>query len=142
MLKKFPSDKINSTKTTLFFFCELQLITVLLLICNSYMSWSRRSVSLKLCLGFSILDSILFFIKVCIFVQQNAWTLWLYIVKIPSKIKTRPSLLHFLFNVTEILKIVMWDASIIHYLLFSRKNNTCSCASLKINYCDAGSIYL
>ena len=31
---------------------------------------------------------------------------------------------------------------IIHYPLFSRKNNTCSCALFKINYCDAGSIYV
>ena len=36
--KKFPSDKTNGTKNTLFFFRELQLITVLLLICDSYMS--------------------------------------------------------------------------------------------------------
>ena len=32
MLKKIPSDKINGTKS------ELQLITVLLLICDSHMS--------------------------------------------------------------------------------------------------------
>ena len=38
MLKKFPSDKINGTKNTLFFICELQLITVLRLISDSYMS--------------------------------------------------------------------------------------------------------
>ena len=34
---KFPSDNINGTKNVLFFFCELHLITVLLLICDSYM---------------------------------------------------------------------------------------------------------
>ena len=34
----------------------------------------------------------------------------------------------------------MRDAGIIHYPLFSRKNNTCSCALFKIRYCDAGSI--
>ena len=39
MLKKFPSDKINGTKIiSSFFFRELQLITALLLICDSYMS--------------------------------------------------------------------------------------------------------
>ena len=54
----------------------------------------------------------------------------------------RPSLLDSSFNVTEILKILTQDAGIIHYLLFSRKNNTYSCALFKINYCDAGSIYL
>ena len=37
MLKIFPSDKINGTKNALFFFREHQLITVLLLICDSYM---------------------------------------------------------------------------------------------------------
>ena len=58
MLKKFPSNKISSTKNAIFFFCELQLITVLLLICDSYMSWSTRFVSLKLCVEFSIYDSV------------------------------------------------------------------------------------
>ena len=38
MLKKFPSDKINGTKMPCFFFLEIQLITVLHLICDSYMS--------------------------------------------------------------------------------------------------------
>ena len=37
-LKDFPSDKINGTKNALSFIPELQLITVLLLICGSYMS--------------------------------------------------------------------------------------------------------
>ena len=36
--KKFPLDKIDSTKTPSRFFRELQLITVLYLICDSYMS--------------------------------------------------------------------------------------------------------
>ena len=38
MFKKVPSDKINRTKNVSFFFRELQLITILLLICASYMS--------------------------------------------------------------------------------------------------------
>ena len=38
-------------------FRELQLITVLLLIRDSYMSGSTRLISRKLCVGFSILDS-------------------------------------------------------------------------------------
>ena len=46
-----------------FFFRELQLITVLLLICDSYMRWSTRFVSLKLCVGFSIFNSISFLSK-------------------------------------------------------------------------------
>ena len=36
MFKKFPSDKINGTNDALF--RELQLITVLYLSCDSYMS--------------------------------------------------------------------------------------------------------
>ena len=55
MLKKFPTGKINvTTKMHSFFFCGLQLITVLLLIRNSYTNWSTMFVSLKLCVGFSI----------------------------------------------------------------------------------------
>ena len=46
-----------------FFFRELQLITVLLLICDSYMSWSTRFVSLKLYVGISIFESISFLLK-------------------------------------------------------------------------------
>ena len=60
ILKKFPSDKINVQKMPSFFFCELQLITVLLLICNSHVSWNTMFVSLKLCTGFSISDSVSF----------------------------------------------------------------------------------
>ena len=37
-------------------FCELQLTTVLLLTRDSYMSWSTSFISLKLCVGFPILD--------------------------------------------------------------------------------------
>ena len=63
MLKNFPSDKVNGTKNVLFFFRELQLITVLLLICDSYMSWSTRFFSLKLYVGFPIFDSFSFLLK-------------------------------------------------------------------------------
>ena len=45
------------------FFCELQLITVLLSICDSYMSWSARSISLKGWVGFFIFDSFSFLLK-------------------------------------------------------------------------------
>ena len=55
-----------------FFFRELQLITALFLICDSYMSWTTRFVSLKLCVEFSILDFVFVFIKVYIYVQENA----------------------------------------------------------------------
>ena len=58
MLEKLPSDKINGTKNALFFYRELQLIAVLLLIWDCYMSWSTRFISVKLCVGFSIFDSV------------------------------------------------------------------------------------
>ena len=70
ILKIFPSDKINGTKNSFFFFRELQLTTFLLLIYDSYMSWSTWFVCLKLCVGFSIFNSV--------FLQQNAWTLRLW----------------------------------------------------------------
>ena len=57
MLKKFPSEKTLQKMHSLFFH-GLQLITVLFLICNSYMSWSTKFISLKLCVGFSIFDSV------------------------------------------------------------------------------------
>ena len=53
MMQKMPS----------FFFRELQLITVLLLIFDSYMGRSKSFVSLKLCVRFSIFDSLLFLLK-------------------------------------------------------------------------------
>ena len=53
-----------------FFFRELQLITVLLLIRNSYTSWSTRFVSMKLFAGFSIFDSVSFLLK-CIFFSNK-----------------------------------------------------------------------
>ena len=64
MLKKisFGQNK-RYKKCTLFFFRELQLISVLLLICDSYISWSTSLVSLKLWVGFSIFDSVSFLLK-------------------------------------------------------------------------------
>ena len=41
-----------------------------ILICDFYISW------LKVCRGFSIFDSVSFFIKVYIFVQPKGWSLW------------------------------------------------------------------
>ena len=46
-----------------FFWSELQLITVLLFICDSYISWSTGCVSLKHCVGFSFFDSVSFLLK-------------------------------------------------------------------------------
>ena len=55
-----------------FFFRELQLITVLLLIRDSYMSWSTSFDSLKVCVGVSIFDFLSFLL--IFFVQQKTWT--------------------------------------------------------------------
>ena len=44
-------------------FHELQLTTILLSICDFYMSWRTRFISLKLCVGFSIFDSLSFSLK-------------------------------------------------------------------------------
>ena len=65
----------------------LKLITILLLICDFYMNWSTSFCSLKLYAGFSRFRFRFIFIKVYIFAQQNAWTLWLYNVTISFKIK-------------------------------------------------------
>ena len=69
-LKKFPLHKKNGTKIPSFFFCEFQLVTVLLLFYDLYMSWSTSFVSLKLCLGFSILDSVSFLLKFIILLKK------------------------------------------------------------------------
>ena len=53
----------NSYKMHSFFFCELQLITVSLIICNSYTSWSTWFIYVKLCEGFSISDPVLFLLN-------------------------------------------------------------------------------
>ena len=58
MLKKFLSDNLSDAEKCSFLFRELQLVTVLLFICNSHMSWSAMFVSPKLCVGFPIFNSI------------------------------------------------------------------------------------
>ena len=54
-----------------FFFRELQLITVLLLIRNSFTSWSTRFISLKQCEEFSIFDSDLFLLELAFFFNKK-----------------------------------------------------------------------
>ena len=71
-----------------FTFSELQLITVLLSIFDSYMSWLKHKVALsKTVCGIFHFRPRFIFIKVYIFNQKNAWTLWLYNVITPFKIK-------------------------------------------------------
>ena len=45
--RELVRDVLNVTKNAFFFFCELQLVTVLLLIFNSYTSWSACFISLS-----------------------------------------------------------------------------------------------
>ena len=59
-----------------FFFCELQLITVVLLIHNFYTSWSTWFISLKLCVGYFTFDSVSFLLNF-IFLFNKKHELWL-----------------------------------------------------------------
>ena len=61
--QKNSSGQNKRYKNCSFYFRELQLITVLHLICDSYMSSSTRFASLKLCVGFCIFDSASFLFK-------------------------------------------------------------------------------
>ena len=63
MLKKSPSDKTNGTKDVLFFSFSISNSSVLLLICDSYISWNARFVSLKLCVGVSTSTSVSFLLQ-------------------------------------------------------------------------------
>ena len=65
--KNFLRVKQMLEKVHCFFFWELQFITVLLLIHESYMNWSKRFVSLKSSVGFSIFDSVSFLLKFTFF---------------------------------------------------------------------------
>ena len=61
MIKDFFQTKQTLQKFHSCLFCELKLITVLLLICNPCRSWtSAMFIPLKLCVGFPIFDPILF----------------------------------------------------------------------------------
>ena len=63
MIKSLPSDKINGTKNAFFFFLEVHIITVSHLVCDSYINWKTKFVSLKLCVWFSIFNSFSFLLK-------------------------------------------------------------------------------
>ena len=75
-----------------YFFRKLQLITVLLLIRNSYTGWSTWFISQKLCVGFSIFDFISFFNFIFLFNKRHS--LWLQSVIIPSEMKITEKVTH------------------------------------------------
>ena len=69
------------------FFCELQLITVLLLIHNSYTCWTTRLISLKLWVAFPTFDSVSLLLKFIFLFNKKTWTLWVWNFPIPFIIK-------------------------------------------------------
>ena len=73
----------NSIQYSLFVL-QLQLLTVLLLISDSYMSRSTGFASWTACVGFFIFISVL--IKFYSFFYQKAWTFWLWNAIIAFKI--------------------------------------------------------
>ena len=68
MLKKFPSDKINGTKNVIFFHTFTFNLRFLFELKH------KVHLSKTVCEIFHFRSRFVF-IKVCIFVQQNAWTL-------------------------------------------------------------------
>ena len=78
MLKKFPSDKINGTKNALFFLSRAPTHhSFTFNLRFLYISWSTKvRLSKTVCEIFHFWFRFVF-IKVYIFVQQNAWILWL-----------------------------------------------------------------
>ena len=63
MLTKFSSDKINVAKISLFFLSRAPTLHSVTFNCVSYMSWSTSFMSLKLCVRFSIFESVSFLIN-------------------------------------------------------------------------------
>ena len=84
MLIKFSSGKIKGAKNALFFFRELQLVTVLRFICDSCMSWNTRFVSLKMGVGFSFFNSFPFLLKLWFLFNKMCGP---WFSKFPFKIK-------------------------------------------------------
>ena len=114
----------------LLFFCELQLITVLLLICDSYMSWSTRFVSLNLRVAFSIFNSVWFLWKfIFLFNKMYGYFLWLQNFIIPFIIPFAPRTLIFKLQ-QEVLKFngicVNWSSRktdlVTNFLNFENRN--------------------
>ena len=71
-----------------FFFRELQLITVSILIRNFYSSLSTKFISLKLCVGFSIFYSVSFLLKFIFLFNKKHGLFDFKNVIIPFKMKT------------------------------------------------------
>ena len=89
ILKKSPSDKINGTRNALplFSFASSNSHSFIFNLWFSYELKRKVRLWFSSYVGFSIFRFVLFFFKAYVFVQQNAWTLWLENVTTPSKIK-------------------------------------------------------
>ena len=71
--------QLNVTKKHSFLTQAPALITVLVFICNSSISWNTRFIfSLKVCMGFSIFDSILFLLKFIFILRKHLKTVNLF----------------------------------------------------------------
>ena len=87
MLKKTPSDKINVTKNDLFFLSRaLTHHSFTFNLRFLYELYFKFRLSKAVCRIFHFQFRFVF-INVYIFIQQNAWALWLRNVVIPFKIK-------------------------------------------------------
>ena len=77
MLKKFPSDKINGTKNALFFLSRAPTHHSFTFNLRFLYELKHKVRLSKTVCGIFHFRFRFVFIKVYIFVQQNAWTLWL-----------------------------------------------------------------
>ena len=77
ILKKFPSDKINGTKNTLFFLSRAPTHHSFTFNLRFLYELKHKVRLSKTVCGIFHFRFRFVFIKVYIFVQQNAWTLWL-----------------------------------------------------------------
>ena len=75
MLKKFPSDKIKGTKNALFFLSRAPIHHNFTSNLRFLYKLKHKAHLSKTVCGIFHFRFRFIFIKVCIFVQQNAWTL-------------------------------------------------------------------
>ena len=75
MLKKFPSDKINGTKNALFFLSRAPTHQSFTFNLRSLYELKHKVRLSKTVCGIFHFRFHFIFTKVCIFVQQNTWTL-------------------------------------------------------------------
>ena len=73
MLTKFSSDKINVAKISLFFLPRAPTLHSVTFNCISYLSWSTSFMSLKLCVRFSIFESVSFLINFLFLLNKMRW---------------------------------------------------------------------